>query len=57
MSRLAPHLRLLAEWTPFAAGPAGGFEDEDAYYVPFSDFAGVLRPGPVVRVYAYQSTP
>jgi hypothetical protein len=57
MAKLSPHLRLLAEWTPFAAGPAGGFEDEDAFYVPFYDFAGVVRPGPVVRIYAYELSP
>jgi hypothetical protein len=55
MERLAPHLRLLAEWSPFTAGPAGGFEDEDAFYIPFYDFAGVERPGPIVRIYAYEA--
>jgi len=55
MARLGPHLRLLAEWSPFAAGPAGGFEDEDAFYIPFYDIAGVTRPGPLVRVYAYEA--
>ena len=57
MAKLAPHLRLLAEWSPFRAGPAGGYEDEDAFYIPFYDFAGVMRPGPLVRVYAYQAAP
>ena len=57
MARLAPHLRLLAEFTPYTAGPAGGFEDEDAFYIPFYAFAGVERPGPLVRVYAYEGTP
>ena len=54
---LAPHLRLLAEWSPYADGPAGGFEREDAFYIPFFDFDGVVRPGPLVRVYAYQKVP
>ena len=57
MARLAPHLRLLAEFTPYTAGPAGGFEAEDAFYIPFYAFAGVERPGPRVRVYAYEATP
>jgi hypothetical protein len=57
METLRPHLRLLAEFTPFAGAPAGGFEDEDAFYIPFYDFAGVARPGPLVRIYAYDATP
>jgi 4-amino-4-deoxy-L-arabinose transferase-like glycosyltransferase len=57
MERLAPRLRLLAEFDPFTAGPAGGFEIEDAFYIPFYDFAGVERPGPLVRVYAYEAAP
>ena len=57
MARLQPHLRRLAEWSPFTGGPAGGFEDEDAFYVPFYDFVGVERPGPLVRVYAYEAAP
>ncbi len=54
---LRPHLHLLAEFSPYRDGPAGVFEDEDAYYVPFYGFAGVVRPGPVVRVYAYDTSP
>jgi hypothetical protein len=57
MAALEPHLRLLAEFTPFRDGPAGQFEAEDAYYVPMFDLAGVERPGPLVRVYAYEPTP
>lgn len=53
MQRLAPSLRLLAEFDPYRDGPAGLFESEDAYYVPFADLCGVVRPGPLVRVYAY----
>src|SRR5438128_462360 len=50
---LRPHLHLLAEFSPYRDGPAGVFEDEDAYYVPFYGFDGVERPGPLVRIYAY----
>jgi 4-amino-4-deoxy-L-arabinose transferase-like glycosyltransferase len=57
MAQLAPHLRLLQEFTPYADGPAGGFEMEDAFYIPFYDFAGVVRPGPLVRIYAYEAAP
>jgi 4-amino-4-deoxy-L-arabinose transferase-like glycosyltransferase len=57
MAKLAPHLRLLQEFTPYADGPAGGFEAEDAFYIPFYDFAGVVRPGPLVRIYAYEAAP
>jgi len=57
MARLSPHLKLLAEWSPFRDGPAGGFEAEDAFYIPFYDFAGVVRPGPLVRVYRYEAAP
>jgi len=48
-----PRLQPLAEFSPFTSLPAGEFEQEDAYYVPFFDFAGVVRPGPVVRIYRY----
>ena len=44
-------LEPLATFTPFRAGPTGGFEAHDAHYIPFFDFAGVIRPGPIVRVY------
>jgi hypothetical protein len=52
MAAVAPRLEQLAEFSPWRDGPAGAFEREDAYYVPFYDFAGVERPGPLVRVYA-----
>ena len=52
MHVLQPRLRLLAEFSPFTGAPTGGFEPDDAYYVPFHDFGGVVRPGPIVRVYA-----
>ena len=57
LGRLAPALRLLVEFTPFTDEPRGGFEQEDAYYVPFYDFAGVVRPGPHVRIYAFAPSP
>jgi hypothetical protein len=57
MQVLRPHLRLLAEFTPYRGAPAGGFEREDAYYIPFFAAGGVERPGPVVRVYAYEPSP
>jgi hypothetical protein len=57
MAALAPHLRLLAEFTPFRDGPAGRFEVQDAYYVPMFDLDGVERPGPLVRIYAYEPAP
>ncbi len=53
MQALTPHLRLLATFSPYRDGPAGSFEVQDAYYIPFYDFAGVERPGPLVRIYAY----
>lgn len=50
---LLPRLRLEAEFSPFAgAAPAGWFEKADAYYAPFHDFAGVVRPGPLIRIYS-----
>jgi hypothetical protein len=53
MERLDPHLRLLADFDPFAPGGDDViFEARDAYYVPFHGFAGVTRPGPRVRIYA-----
>jgi 4-amino-4-deoxy-L-arabinose transferase-like glycosyltransferase len=57
MARLAPRLRLLAEFAPATREGAGGFEREDAYYLPFFDFADVVRPGPHVRIYEVIGTP
>jgi hypothetical protein len=54
VATIAPHLVPLAVFTPFRDGPAGAFETEDAYYVPFYGFRGIERPGPIVRVYAYR---
>jgi len=52
MAALGPRLELLADMSPYRAGPAGWFEELDAYYIPFHDFADVVRPGPDVRIYA-----
>ncbi len=52
LGSLAPALRLVQEFSPFAGPPAGVFEQEDIFFIPFYDFAGVVRPGPVIRVYA-----
>jgi 4-amino-4-deoxy-L-arabinose transferase-like glycosyltransferase len=50
---LAPGLRLEAEFSPFlGTDHAGWFEQADAYYAPFRDFDGVVRPGPVIRIYS-----
>ena len=54
---IAPRLRLLAEFSPYLGRPGGGFEREDAYYVPMWDGAAVVRPGPLVRVWAVEPAP
>jgi 4-amino-4-deoxy-L-arabinose transferase-like glycosyltransferase len=45
-------LTLVHEESPFRGAPAGVFENEDAFYIPFHDFAGIERPGPLIRIYA-----
>jgi hypothetical protein len=52
LARLAPRLRLLAEFDPFT-GPreAATFELADAYYIPTHGFGAVSRPGPDIRIY------
>jgi len=53
MAALAPHLELLATFDPFAAGRRDAiFEPSDAYYIPFHRFDAVVRPGPLIRIYA-----
>ncbi|MDG2304583.1 MAG: glycosyltransferase family 39 protein [Candidatus Binatia bacterium] len=53
LTALRPRLDLLAEFDPFSAdGPEPMFETLDAYYIPTRGFAGLERPGPVVRIYA-----
>jgi hypothetical protein len=52
MAALAPHLRLVVELDPFTARrDEAVFEPGDAYYIPFHGFAGVQRPGPLIRIY------
>jgi hypothetical protein len=52
MARLAPRLRLRAEFDPFV-GPRerASFDFQDAYYMPMAGFGVVARPGPAVRIY------
>ncbi len=57
---LEEHLELLAEFDP-QAGASGAredaiFERSDAYYIPIHGFSSVTRPGPLVRIYAFDST-
>jgi hypothetical protein len=52
LGALGPALRLVQEFSPFAGQPAGVFEKEDIFFIPFYDFAGVVRPGPLIRIYA-----
>lgn len=53
MTALEPQLRLAVEFDPStAASQSALFEWSDAYYIPFHGFAGVSRPGPIVRIYA-----
>jgi hypothetical protein len=56
LAALAPRLRPLAEFDPFAPGgrEVAAFEAADAYYLPFHGMAGVVRPGPHVRIYAVE---
>jgi hypothetical protein len=55
LAQLEPHLRLLAEFDPFTERrPEAVFEHADAYYVPIHGFAGVERPGPHIRIYAFE---
>jgi len=55
LAALAPRLELLATFSPFVDGPAGEYEELDAYYVPIAHFAGVERPGPIVRIYRWRA--
>jgi 4-amino-4-deoxy-L-arabinose transferase-like glycosyltransferase len=47
-----PTVRLVAEFSPYRGEPAGWFEEEDAFFIPFRGFPGVVRPGPLIRIYA-----
>jgi 4-amino-4-deoxy-L-arabinose transferase-like glycosyltransferase len=58
MARLAPHLTLLVEFDPAVPGRTDAlFEARDAYYLPMRGFDAVTRPGPRVRIYAFDATP
>ncbi len=53
LERLRPRLHLEVEFSPWEdSTPRGWFEEADAYYAPFRDFAGVKRAGPLVRIYS-----
>jgi len=55
MAALAPHLRPLADFDPFVPGRGGAvFELDDAYYVPIGRFGAVARPGPHIRIFAFE---
>jgi 4-amino-4-deoxy-L-arabinose transferase-like glycosyltransferase len=52
---LTPQLRLVATFNPFTgieAPPSAVFETQDAFYVPIAGFDGVVRGGPLIRIYA-----
>jgi hypothetical protein len=51
---LSPRLTLLAEFAPFGEETRPIFETADAFYIPFHAFSGVQRPGPRVRIYAFE---
>ncbi len=51
---LSPRLTLLAEFAPFGEEARPIFETADAFYIPFHGFSGVQRPGPTVRIYAFE---
>jgi 4-amino-4-deoxy-L-arabinose transferase-like glycosyltransferase len=53
LESLSPRLELLAEFTPFGEEARPVFETADAFYIPFHAFSGVQRPGPTVRIYAF----
>jgi 4-amino-4-deoxy-L-arabinose transferase-like glycosyltransferase len=52
---LAPSLRLETTISPFegeAVPPGTVFETHDAFYVPLWGFRGVVRGGPIIRIYS-----
>jgi len=57
LAKLAPRLSLLAEFDPAASAdaPLAVFEENDAYYIPVHGFDRVSRPGPLVRIYAFDA--
>ncbi len=57
---LRPALRLEATFSPFAgetAPPTAVFETRDAFYVPLAGFSGVVRGGPLIRIYSVPRAP
>ena len=57
---LRPRLRLEATFSPFAdeeAPPGVVFETRDAFYVPLAGFDGVVRGGPIIRIYSVRGPP
>ena len=57
LAKLAPRLTLLTEFDPAASpdSPTAVFEQTDAYYIPVHGFDRVSRPGPLVRIYAFDA--
>ena len=52
---LEPRLRLLVDFDPRKPGRTDAvFEGSDAYYIPFHGFDAVTRPGPRIRIYAFE---
>jgi hypothetical protein len=46
---------LLVEFDPRVPGRNDAvFEGSDAYYIPFHKLRGVRRPGPQIRIYAFE---
>ena len=53
-------LWLEATFSPFADGeapPGVVFETRDAFYVPLAGFDGVVRGGPIIRIYSVLGPP
>lgn len=52
--QLRQQARLVASFSPTGSGcPVGSlFDSIDTYYVPLAGYAGLIRPGPVIRIYA-----
>jgi hypothetical protein len=55
IARFGTRLTLRAEFEPFR-GPRSDarFDPQDAYYIPMAGFSAVERPGPTVRIYAFE---
>ncbi len=55
LAALEPRLRLLVDFDPRKPGRTDAvFEGSDAYYIPFHGFDAVIRPGPRIRIYAFE---